>query len=132
MHLSGTDELAGGQVRRTPLPQQGGAVGVISIPQGVHVVTGGTVRVGSVANGAVKRIVGIDVNDPLLQLQYGYRHGTTGLNQPFARNLACLMFEMRAAGISRLTNTSVNNQQIIDYLREARRVHDPNAAGGPY
>lgn len=49
-----------------------------------------------------------------------------GLNQPFARNLAGVLCEMRAAGQKNISKTNINNESILNYLSQVRSTYGPS------
>lgn len=82
-----------GNIARTHLSPGGAAIRTLE--HGWHPVTGGLVNIGYLGNGTVSKITGILVhNQPDTVEGFNY----VPFNQPFNRNFASVLFEIRAAG----------------------------------
>lgn len=75
---------------------------------GTHSITGGWV---DVAPGWTNKpmIKSFEAYDPLNQLMGGYI-GSKGANQPFASNIACVLYEMREAGLRGITRYNTTDE----------------------
>lgn len=106
------DDLLNGTIPRTPLLQQGETIK--DLPHGVYRVTGGVVHIGNLGNGHVTKIIGIAAQ------------GVTGLTytpgtQPYNRNFASILFELREAG-----QTNVSHSALDSVLANNRQLATPN------
>lgn len=108
-------DLRNGIIARTPLLQNGQTLA--NLPHGWHRVTGGLIHVGYLGNGSVTKMVGIVVDNAG---NWVY----TPANQPFNRNFACVLFEMREAGVSK---ASFSN---LDYQTAGRQNNMANLNSG--
>lgn len=94
----------GQNVTRTVLIQQPGQT-VKTLAHGPHPVTGGEVHVGFMGSGHVTIITGITVdNCPATPNGWIYRVA----NQPFNKNFAKVLYEIRAAGQQTLSYTTLD------------------------
>lgn len=102
------DNLLDGTIPRTPLLQLGQTIK--NLPHGAYDVTGGVVHIGNLGGGHVTKIIGIAAQ------------GDTGLTytpgtQPFNRNFASILFELREAGQTNVSHSALdyvlaNNRQL--------------------
>jgi len=109
------DDLKDGTIQRIPLLQHGQTIK--TMPHGLYPVTGGGLQIGNVGNGKVTKIIGMfgnDVPDSLENFQYAPGR------QPFNRNFACVLFEMREAGQRHGSYTS------MDYFTGGRAMVSSN------
>ncbi len=106
-----TNELENGTIQRTPLLQHGQSIK--TLPHGLYPVTGGSLQIGYVGNGGVTKIIGMCANGLPDSLEdFRYAAG----KQPFNRNFASVLFEMRAAGQHHGSYTS------MDYFTAGRET----------
>jgi len=102
------DDLKNGTIARTPLLQVGQTIK--TLPHGTYNVTGGAVEIGYLGNGNVTKVIGIAPNGiPPATLTY-----TPGI-QPFNRNFASILFELREAGQKNVSHSA------LDYVFSANR-----------
>ena len=87
-----TKDMEQGTVQRTPLLQAGETLA--NKGEGTYPVTGGWVETGFIGSGKVPRVIGVVVDGARAGFDYQYTAG----NQPYNRNFACVLYELRAAG----------------------------------
>lgn len=90
------EEMANGIINRTPLLHKRNPGQTIQdLAHGTYTVIGGHVSIGYLGNGNVTKIIGIIVDGMPNNLNnWTYAVG----NQPFKRNFAFVLYELRAAG----------------------------------
>ncbi len=103
-------DLQDGTIARTPLLQQGQTIKTLA--HGTYNVTGGIVEIGRLGNGHVTKVIGIAAQGiPANTLTY------TPNTQPFNENFASILFELRAAGQSKVSHSALDyayaNRQLI-------------------
>lgn len=79
--------MRNGTIPRTPLLQPGQIIRTLA--HGTYNVTGGVVQIGNLANGNITKVIGIAANGNHPGINY-----IPG-NQPFNRNFASILFELR-------------------------------------
>ena len=125
--MAPVDDLNNGTIARTPLPQGG----IRNLAHGAYNVTGGVINIGTLPNGTITKIIGINPNDPNAQLAFGFRAGPLGINQPFSSNLAKVLYEMKQAGATSISKSNINNNDIMRYI-EMFRAHEYNKFPSEY
>ena len=93
--------LQNGTIARTSLLQPGQTIK--TLPHGTYNVTGGSVQIGNLGNGNITKVIGIAPHgNPPAALTY-----TPGI-QPFNRNFASILFELRDAGQTKVSHSALD------------------------
>ena len=105
-------DLRNGTIARTPLLQPGQTIK--TLPHGTYNVTGGLVEIGNLANGNVTKVIGINPHG----IPPAGFHYTPGI-QPYNRNFASILFELRDAGQKHVSHSA------LDYVFANRQLATP-------
>jgi hypothetical protein len=98
------ESMQNGTITRTSITLQPGQQ-IKDLTEGWYPVTGGSVKLGYTRNGTVLRVVGILVDNlPQTFAEWTYHKG----NQPFNANFAKVLFELREAGKSHISYTTLD------------------------
>lgn len=110
-----TEQLDTGVIVRNLLLQPGQVIQDLN--HGIHTVTEGAVHIGFLGEGTVTKVIGIMVdNSPTTTESWQYNP----INQPFNRNFACVLYELKQAGHNNCSYSS------LDYATVGRDISQPN------
>lgn len=107
-----------GTIQRTALLQPNQSIR--TMPHAVYRVTGGYIELGFLGGGHVTKIVGIYVDNTPQVIGHAMNQMTwTQGNQPFNINFGKVIYEIRAAGQSTLSNNVLQNIRYTQWPHSA-------------